>query len=437
MPLPRVALVYPYFRTRSANEILFPPLGAATLAGHLRTLGVETRIFDGTFDTFEGVLEQLIAWRPAVVGIYSMVTLSHNAFRITARLRESLPDSLLVAGGPLPTLYPDQYTAQFDMVFRGEVDLSFPRFCHDYLDQRHSRSTLAQMELESYPGCAIHQGGLLVNNPVVHYSQTQISAFPLADRGDFDHAAYQDWWQQNDGTKTTSIITTFGCPFSCDFCSRPIFGSKFRRRDLDSVFTEIAEIRRLGYDCLWIADDNFTLDIRFLRQFCERMTGLGIQWTCLSRVTGVDSGIAAMMKTAGCRRVYLGLETGNPDTLKLMKKRATLEEGRQAVHLFHQAGIETAAFFIVGYPGETAGSIEDTFRYALDLPLDDISFNVPFPLPGSPLFDRIHQIEESRDWDIENEVTFVYDSEFDPGWLRQRIDQTLKAFADLKLRTKG
>ena len=186
-------------------------------------------------------------------------------------------------------------------------------------------------------------------------------------------------WQLLDGSKTTSILTTLGCSFSCDFCSRPIFGNLFRRRNLDTVFEEIEQILGLGYDSLWIADDNFTLDIRYLREFCRRIAGRGIRWSCLSRVTGINETITRMMKDSGCRRVYLGLETGNPDTLKLMKKQASVEQGTHAVQLFHEAGIEVAAFFIVGYPGETTASIEDTFQFALDLPLDEISFNVPFP----------------------------------------------------------
>ncbi len=235
-----------------------------------------------------------------------------------------------------------------------------------------------------------------------------------------------------DGSKTTSIITTFGCPFSCDFCSRPVFGNLFRRRNLDSVFDEIGQIRQLGYDSLWIADDNFTLDLEFLQEFCRRIAGRDITWSCLSRVTGIDEEITRLMKASGCRRVYLGLETGNQDTLTLMKKRATVEEGKNAVRLFHQAGIEVAAFFIVGYPGETLPSIEDTFRFALELPLDSISFNVPYPLPGSQLFERVSKVDKSKDWNVENEVTFLYESEFDPEWLARRIGETMQAFADKK-----
>jgi len=428
--MPRVALVYPYFRTRSATELLFPPLGAATLAGQLHRLGIETKIFDCTFETFEEMQKRLGSYEPDIVGIYSMVTLSRNTFRIAEMVRTSLPNSLLVAGGPLPTLYPERFRKAFDVIFRGEVDLSFPRFCHDLLDLECSRRQLVELPLQSYEGLSIRQDELQVENPAVHFSEQELESFPLPYRDDFDHMAYQKVWALQNGSRTTSIMMTLGCPFSCDFCSRPVFGSLFRRRNLDLVFDEIQGIRHLGYDSLWIADDNFTLDISYLKEFCQRMAGRKMEWSCLSRVTRIDEEIARLMKESGCRRVHLGLETGNPDTLLLMKKQATLEQGQSAVHRFHKAGIEVAAFFIVGYPGETVPSIEDTFRYALELPLDYISFNVPFPLPGSQLFERVSQLDPNKDWDTENEVTFVYKSEFDPHWLQRRIGETMQAFAD-------
>jgi anaerobic magnesium-protoporphyrin IX monomethyl ester cyclase len=426
----RVALIYPYFRTRSQNEILFPPLGSASLASQLQRLGIETKIFDCTFETFEDIQKKIVSYQPDIVGIYSMVTLSRNTFRLAEMVRANLPDRLLVAGGPLPTLYPERFCTAFDLVLRGEVDLSFPRFCRDFLDRKLSRQQLKELPLEKYEGLFIKQADLQIDNPMAHYLEKEINSFPLPYRGDFDHAAYQKIWSQMDGSKTTSILTTLGCSFSCDFCSKPVFGSLFRRRSLDVVFAEIEQIRALGYDSLWIADDNFTLDIKFLKGFCQRIAGRDIHWSCLSRVTGINEEIVQLMKESGCRRVYLGLETGNPNTLKLMKKKATIEEGQNAVRLFHQVGVEVAAFFIVGYPGETTSSIEDTFKYALELPLDNISFNVPFPLPGSELFERVSKLDKNKDWNTENEVTFVYESEFDAVWLRQRINETMQAFTD-------
>lgn len=429
--MPRVALVYPYFRTRAPTELLFAPLGVALLATHLHEFGIEARVFDCTFSTFDQIRESLLDYKPDIVGVHSMVTLSRNTFRIARMVRTDLPGCLLVAGGPLPTLYPERFNARFDAVFRGEADVSFPLFCRDFLRLPNgSPRDLSSLPVAAYAGLFVQRDEFSIENPPIHHSEQELSSFPLPYRGDFDHGAYQQAGLLNDGKKTTSIITTFGCPFDCDFCSRPVFGRTFRRRGLESVLEEIEQIRQLGYDSLWIADDNFTLDLSYLKEFCRRMLGRNMTWSCLSRVTGLKPEIARMMRDAGCRRVYLGLESGSEETLRLMNKKATLVEGVRAVSIFHEVGIEVAAFFIVGYPGETVSSIEATFRLAISLPLDSISFNVPFPLPGSRMFERVAELDKNKDWDTENEVTFVYRSEFDEAWLRRRIEETTLAFAN-------
>jgi len=426
--MPKVALVFPYFRTKSATEMLFPPLGLASLSAQLKKRNIETRIFDCTFQTFSRVSKDLLAYQPDIVGISSMILLSRNTFRFAGQVREHLPEALLVVGGPMPTLYPERYAGPFDLVFRGEADLSFPDFCQDYFLQHASRKTLFELDLAGYPGLYGRTLDLMVDNPSIHYSRQEIRSFPIPDRTGLDHAAYQHAWMEKNGSRTTSIMITLGCPFDCDFCSRPVFGHLYRKRDLNLVFEEIEQIKSLGYDQLWIADDNFTLNLSLLRQFCQRMISLDMKWSCLSRSTGIDDDIAHLMKEAGCQRVYLGLETGSNETLHLMNKKATVEDAVLAVHYFKHAGIQVAGFFIVGYPGETTDSIEQTFKFALDLPLDEISFNVPFPLPGSALFDRVSGIDPSKDWSQENDVSFVYNSEFDPRWIRRRIHQTMKAF---------
>jgi anaerobic magnesium-protoporphyrin IX monomethyl ester cyclase len=432
----KVALVFPYFRTKAQTETLFSPLGIANLTAQLRQRGIETRIFDCTFKTFEQIKREIIAFHPDIAGIYSMITLSRNAYQIVEMINQYLPECLLVAGGPMPTLYPERYSQRFDVVFRGESDLSFPRFCQDYLGQKVTRHNLHRMPAQGYAGLFIRNQHGVTSNPCIHQTEAEIETFPLPDRSDFDHTAYQKEWFNKTGSKTTSIMTTLGCPFNCDFCSKPIFGNLFRSRNLDSIFAEIKSIQRLGYDSLWIADDNFTLSLSFLRSFCDRMAGRSVSWTCLSRSTGINEEIARLMKEAGCTRVYLGLESGSQATLKLMNKKATLEDGLNAVYHFRKAGVEVAAFFIVGYPGESQAAIEETFKFALKLPLDEISFNVPFPLPGSRLFERVSEIDEGKDWDIENEVTFVYQTEFDQVWLKSRIEQTMQAFEENKISRK-
>jgi anaerobic magnesium-protoporphyrin IX monomethyl ester cyclase len=423
----RVALVFPYVRTRALTELLFPPLGLAALAAQLRRLGLETRIFDCTFGSLEKLDAELAAWAPDVVGVSAMVSQTGAALRVAAQVRAALPEALLVAGGPLPTVFPARFAGPFDVVFRGEADLGFPAFCRDYLAARPAR--LDELDLDAYDGIYVASGGIAAETPAVHYPQAVIASFPVSDRRDFDHAAYQAAWVEKAGFKPASLVVTLGCPYACDFCSRPVFGNLVRRRDLDTVLVEIRQLRDLGYDSLWIADDTFTLDPGHLAEFCRRVGPLGLSWSCLSRADRVTPEMAAMMRAAGCRRVHLGLESGSRETLELMNKQATVADGIEATRVYRAAGVEVAAFFIVGYPGETVASIEQTLELALSLPLDDVSFNVPMPLPGSPLYERLGGQDPGRDWTYENELTFVFPTDIDEAWLRRRVAETLTEFA--------
>ena len=105
----------------------------------------------------------------------------------------------------------------------------------------------------------------------MHHPAAILDRLPLPDRTGFDHHRYQEAMEQAVGLKQTSIIVTRGCPFSCDFCSKPVWGDLFRKPPLERVFREIDEILSLGYTGLWIADDCFTLDTDYLSEFCHGM----------------------------------------------------------------------------------------------------------------------------------------------------------------------
>jgi anaerobic magnesium-protoporphyrin IX monomethyl ester cyclase len=104
------------------------------------------------------------------------------------------------------------------------------------------------------------------------------------------------------------------------------------------------------------------------------------------------------MKRAGCVRVFFGLESGNDSILKIMCKEATVEQARDAVEVFNRVGVQTGAFFILGYPGENDGTILDTVDFASSLPLDYLSFTFPYPIPGTLLFERLKGQIVFEDW---------------------------------------
>jgi anaerobic magnesium-protoporphyrin IX monomethyl ester cyclase len=154
---------------------------------------------------------------------------------------------------------------------------------------------------------------------------------------------------------------------------------------------EVEEIRRLGYDRVWFADDCFTLNRERFLSVCDEMVkrGLDVGWECLSRVDTMDREMADKMRLAGCVRVFFGIESGSDRVLGLMQKQITVEQARKAVFAAKASGLKAGAFFIVGYPGESDDSVLETVRFASGLPLDYLSFTLPYPIPGTSLFERV------------------------------------------------
>jgi anaerobic magnesium-protoporphyrin IX monomethyl ester cyclase len=217
-----------------------------------------------------------------------------------------------------------------------------------------------------------------------------------------------------------------------------VFGNKFRTRSATNTVDEVEEVIKLGYDRIWFADDCFTLKRSRLLRICDEIIGRGIKvgWECLSRVDTVDNEVTERMKKAGCVRVFFGIESGNDAVLKLMKKQITAGKARQAVIATKKSGISVGAFFIVGYPGENSKTIHDTVNFASALPLDYLSFTMPYPIPGTPLYDRVKDRIISQEWEEPKRLSIVkhklvFRSSISEGKLKVAI---LKGMAQFELR---
>jgi anaerobic magnesium-protoporphyrin IX monomethyl ester cyclase len=149
----------------------------------------------------------------------------------------------------------------------------------------------------------------------------------------------------------------------------------------------------------------------------------------------MDGETARRMREAGCDHVFFGLESGNERVLRIMNKSATPDQGRRAVEAAHGAGLKTGAFFIFGYPGDDNESMLETLRFASHLPLDYVGFTFPYPIPGTPLHERV------KEWMIEGDPEpkqkgliqhqLIYYSDFSEAKLKFGI---AKATAQLYLR---
>ena len=160
------------------------------------------------------------------------------------------------------------------------------------------------------------------------------------------------------------------------------------------MIAEIVEMKRtLGIRNVVFMTDSLTLDKRWVNRFLDGVLeeGLQFRWICNSRVDAVDLEMLKKMKRAGCLLVSYGLESGNQAILDAAKKRIKLEDSRNAIRLTRKAGLLSMAYFIIGLPGETAETIEESIRFARELEPDYVNFHVATPFPGTELYDIAHK----------------------------------------------
>ena len=383
-----VLLIYPYFkREHDRSRFRFPPLGVAYLASSLRAAGHEAAILDCTFLDRHEALARALEARAAIVGVSCTVTLEEHAGWFADRLRGSC--GLLVAGGPLPTCEPDWFLPSFDVVVRGEGERTLCEVAAAY----DAGGALAEI-----PGVVSSRGETQVDGDTGHGAPPpprlfidDLDGLPFPARDLLPNDDYIAFGRRRYGFAVTTVMSTRGCPFDCEFCSNVVFGRSYRARSAQDVVDEIEEALALGYDRVSFADDVFTLDKRRVTAICDEITrrDLRFAWECLGRVDSLDRATARRMRAAGCRRIFFGIESGNDDVLRLMRKGITVDQATAAVSAAHDAGLEVGAFFILFYPGETDETVLDTLRLARSLPLDYVGLTMPYPLPGTALAERL------------------------------------------------
>jgi anaerobic magnesium-protoporphyrin IX monomethyl ester cyclase len=429
-----VTLVYPYFRPQNDKSIFrFPPLGLGYIVSYLQRHNVSANLIDCSFLTEKEALERVKKSNPQIVGIYSMFSMKHPTIRMAKLLKNNC--EMLVAGGPLPTLCPEDFLEDFDVVAVGEREKTML----ELVQAVEKRCSLSKVR-----GIVYKKQKKDGDAEVLHTSSREfiedLNSLPFPARDLFDNQSYKNHYLKKFGYTITSLITSRGCPFNCHFCSRAVFGNRFRTRSAANVVDEMETVKALGYDRIWFADDCFTLNRKRLLDICDEIMRrrLKIDWECLSRVDTIDEETAFKMREAGCVRVFFGLESGNDAVLSLMNKQATANQGRKAVLITKSAGIQVGAFFMVGYPGETNKTILDTLKFASSLPLDYFSFTMPYPIPRTSLYERVKDNIEYDDWDEPKnprltEHKLIFRSSFSEAKLKFAI---LKGSLQFKLRKK-
>jgi len=343
-----------------------PPLGLLQVATACNNAGYNAQILDA--DLLKLSCDDIIQAisKADIIGITSMSTTIDRVLKLAALVKGELGMSTMI-GGCHASIYPDVLfdTGLFDAVVMREGELSV---------------VAAVRAIEQGKPPTIFESGIL-----------QYDYIPVPDYNLIDVASYRPRYPHGLRTPWTAVHASRGCPYHCTFCSKAVFGNKYRAMPGDDLYSLVDTLYwRHGIADITFYDDEFPLHLFRLTELCRLLIDnqLDLTWTCESRVSSVSREKLCMMREAGCRLIYFGIESGNQDILDTLGKGITLDGVRRAVGMCHDAGIDVAAYFMLGCPGETTQSTKDTIAFADELELEHAQFSICTPLPGSALYEQ-------------------------------------------------
>lgn len=324
----------------------------------------------------------VVAENPDLVGITCNSGNMDAVALLVKRLKRF--DFPVVLGGSHPTVLPEQsisYTSA-DMVAVGEGELTLVRL----LDTLSQRGTLGEI-----PSLAWRNGNDIVVNPKGNLIDS-IDGLPIPDRSFVRRADYYG----------EVLMTGRGCPFNCAYCaSRNIWGKSVRLRSRESIIQELKTLAKLaesaavelpGRRIVKVVDDTFTVNRKRTITLLEEIIQEGLnsfEFTGGVRADTLDENVVGKMREANFRRVTLGVESGSPKILKMIRKGETNEDVKRALRLLREAGIRSHAFFMIGFPDETNEDMEMSKRLILEAQPDYVEINMVTPYPGTDLFPRL------------------------------------------------
>ena len=392
-------LAHGYFLSEDAQERRvmkpYPPLGLLYLSSHLKARSLPVALFDSTFRSFAEFEDLVERERPRVVGLYCNLMTKANVLRMAAACRSR--GALVVLGGPEPPHYAEQYLDHgADFVVIGEGERTLEELLPLLLERPGSR------DLSSVRGLVYRDehGGVVrtAPRPLIPRLDDQ----PPPDREAIALEPYLAAWRERHGRGSLSLLTARGCPYTCRWCSRSVFGESHRRRSVEAVADEVQQLLlRYRPDMLWYVDDVFTIHKGFVLAYAREMErrALRVPFECISRPDRIDEDVADALARLGCFRLWIGSESGSQRILDLMDRRVTLEQVRVATRLLRRRGIEVGMFLMLGYEGEQESDLLATAEHLKRAEPDLFLTTLAYPIKGTEFHSRVRaRIVDGRPW---------------------------------------
>jgi len=363
-----------------------PPMGIAYIAAVLQQRGFTVKIIDQFANKMSNdeLAVEIQKEQPRIVGFSLLTPAVENTAKIVRKIRLLNKNIIIVLGNIHPSIFSDMILKEriADIVVRGEGEITMVALAERIRDDE---------SFSGIEGISCLDGGRIVHNPdrelVKDINQLPFPAWSLFNLKDY----CQGTPMLSLSGEGVPVLTSRGCPFKCTFCAQDKIYQKPRFRETENIIDEVEYFyRTLNIKHFVFAGPYFPFSVEKGLEFCEEFMRRGLHkkviWFTETRVDLVDLNLLKLMKKAGLRLIMYGFESGNQRMLDSMSKQITLQQSKQAMRYTKKAGILTLGLFILGMPGETESSCEDTIRFAKELDCDIAKFNLAVPFPGSQFF---------------------------------------------------
>lgn len=337
-----------------------PPLGLLYLAAILEKNGVNVKILD-----LGGVPENL--WeknieKADIYGITCYTASLTNTQKISNLIKKNYPESYVIIGGAHPSALPEETIKykNFDIVVKGEAENIIFDIVNNIKDYKNN---------------------IINSNPIQNLDKIPFPARHLINIYEYSRKVLN--------RKATNMITGRGCPYKCAFCYKGLYGNTVRLRSAENVIKESEFIvENYNIKAFHFLDDIFTLNKKRLNKILDAFEKMDIWFRCNSRAGLESLEDFEKLYKGGCKEIAFGIESGSQKILDKINKCNTVESNKIAILNAKKVGIRTKAYLIIGLPGETEETIEETKKFIEETKPDSCSLYTFIPYPGTSIWNN-------------------------------------------------
>jgi anaerobic magnesium-protoporphyrin IX monomethyl ester cyclase len=395
----KVLLTHGYFLNEDPRELEimkpYVPLGILYISGYLERNNIPNEVFDSTFSEFSLLEKKLRDEKPEILGIYTNLMTKLNVLKIIHIVKQELKlNTKIILGGPEVRHHAENFLKYgADLLVVGEGEETMLEVCRYYKEHN-----------ELPDGC---KGTAFMQQNKLFFAEERtliknLGDLPVPARNKIDLRKYMDAWKSRHGYSTLSVSTMRGCPYTCKWCSRAVYGGTYRRRKPAQVAEELLSMKKeYAPDRIWFVDDVFTISHKWLAEFVKEVKAVNavIPFEIITRADRMNEEVIQLLKEAGCFRIWIGAESGSQKIIDAMDRRVEATQVREMIRLTRNHGIEAGTFIMLGYPGEKKEDIRETIQHLISANPDQYTITIAYPIKGTPLYAEIEkQITTRNDW---------------------------------------